>query len=165
MFKFFKNLLKPQEEQTDIFVDLSNIFKSGFVHIPKNMTIKLPSLKERIKSIPYQSLSDDLLFEIWECVINEMNRRKKSEKKKNDKDIEASKNAQNNCTWLDAREKGCRLHSVKDPDTGSFLGFLACGVLNSSNKCPAYEMIKKIKKNMGLHNARIESEDEVLNEI
>ncbi len=85
MFKFFKKMLKPKADQTDIIVDLTNVFKSGIVYIPKNMTIKLPSLTERIKAIPYQSLSDDLLWEMWDCIINEMNRRKASKGGKNDK--------------------------------------------------------------------------------
>lgn len=52
-------------------------------------------------------------------------------------------NIKNDCTWLDPKEKGCRLSPLKDPETGDFLGYLSCSVLEN---CPSCERIKKQSK-------------------
>lgn len=58
------------------YIDISHLLKDNSGYLPKDTMIRLPSLTERIKAIPYQSLSDDLLWEMWDSIINEMNRRK-----------------------------------------------------------------------------------------
>lgn len=81
--EILKKILYGKEPETVYFVDITTLYKNGNLaaFIPKNVVLKMPSLTERIKAIPYQSLSDDLLFEIWECSLNEMNRRKLGRRK------------------------------------------------------------------------------------
>lgn len=74
--KILKNLLYGKEPETVYYVDITALYKGSITHLPKNVVLKLPSLTERIKVIPYQTLSDDLLWEMWDSIINEMNRRK-----------------------------------------------------------------------------------------
>lgn len=83
--KILKNLLYGKEPKTVYYVDITALYKGGITHLPKNVVLKLPSLTERIKAIPYQTLSDDLLWEMWDSIINEMNRRKANKGGKNDK--------------------------------------------------------------------------------
>lgn len=78
--KILKNLLYGKEPETVYYVDITALCKGGITHLPKNVVLKLPSLTERIKAIPYQTLSNDLLWEMWDSIINEMNRRKASKR-------------------------------------------------------------------------------------
>lgn len=59
-------------------------------------------------------------------------------------------NIENDCKWLDPKEKGCRLSPLKDPETGNFLGYLSCSVLKN---CPSCEKIKEISTRCPLNKA------------
>lgn len=84
--EILKKILYGKEPETVYFVDITALYnKDGLAHLPKNVVLRLPSLKERIKTVPYQSLDDDLLWEMWDSIINEMNRRKANKDCKNDK--------------------------------------------------------------------------------
>jgi len=79
LFKKWLNRVFGVAEQpkTVYFVDATGLYqKNGYLHIPKNLMIKFPSLAERIRCIPFETLNDDLLFWVWEQALNEMNRRK-----------------------------------------------------------------------------------------
>lgn len=48
--------------------------------------------------------------------------------------------AQKECIWCDVKnENGCMLRPVKNPATGSFMGYIACEVID---KCPKWEKAK-----------------------
>lgn len=74
-------------EPTIHYVDVLDLLKNNPGHLPKDLMLRLPSLSERIKSIPYQTLSDDLLWEIWDKALTEMNRRKSNRSKQNEQRI------------------------------------------------------------------------------
>ena len=65
------------------YINVAHLLKDNPGYLPKNVKIHFSSLTERIKSIPYQSLSDDLLWDIWDKTLNEMNRRKANRGVKN----------------------------------------------------------------------------------
>lgn len=83
--EILKKILYGKDPETVYFVDITTLYKNGNLaaFIPKNVVLKMPSLTERIKAIPYQSLNDDLLWEMWDSIINEMNRRKASKRGEN----------------------------------------------------------------------------------
>ena len=74
-------------EPTIHYVDVLDLLKNNPGHLPKDLMLRLPSLSERIKSIPYQTLSDDLLWEIWDKALTEMNRRKSNRSKQNEQKV------------------------------------------------------------------------------
>ena len=74
-------------EPTIHYVDVLDLLKNNPGHLPKDLMLRLPSLSERIKSIPYQTLSDDLLWEIWDKALTEMNRRKSNRSRQNEQKV------------------------------------------------------------------------------